>query len=216
MSHCFLLGWLHVVKNFPLYLTWVACVAHVFHCPHMVALCHLRFPHLLTLVSQCSFGCPKATQKRSAVLYLVSYCCLVGCFWIIPSVTLSIWGGFVSFQEKHLAHWHRSASSQVSHCHSQMWFHIVAGFSMQCTGVALHHLRRPTASHCGNPLSFRGSHSYWSGSTSYQVYHCHLLGWLCVVPGVSLTFTCLCFLPSVLLYQTGLQWCHLKSLTATH
>lgn len=48
--------------------------------------------------------------------------------------------------------------------------------SLLLSGVALHHLKCTTAAH-------------WGVSMSFQVFHCHSLGWHCVILSVPFLLT---------------------------
>lgn len=115
-----------------------------------------------------------ADHHRGSVLFLVSFHCLLGYFFIVPCVTLflsgvalcpfdnnnwSHWGNSLHCRCPTSAHWRDFTISHVSHCSTMVWLY--------------NHPRSLAASHCGNSESFHVSHFY-------------LLGWICVISGIPL------------------------------
>lgn len=169
MFPCCSFGWLFVVPDVILPLTWVAIVillllTNVTFCHprccigvHEVALCHHRF-------STADYWC-------GSVLFQMFYCHSLGSSALFPvsNCHLLLWLPFVpvfSLLLTGLALWHPicftvilwcgSMSLQMSQCHSVGWFCIIPGFSLALTGV---------------------------------VQHCHSCPWHCIISGVSLPLT---------------------------
>lgn len=166
-----------MIPDVPLLLTGVTPLCPM--CPSALtgmALCCLRFPTATHVDDFESYLCSTSAHRvaLSHLRFSLQLTLEAICYSSCPTTTLQ--GG--------------SASSLVSYCCSPWCFCLFPGillslheatsfifrYTAELTGLALFHPMCLIATHRG-------------GIESFQVSHCYLLGWFCIIMGISLSPT---------------------------
>lgn len=216
VSYCHSLGWHHMAWAVTLLLSGVVLSFQMSHCHccfsvwsqvsqyHSLGWLHIVLcaPQFLTEFALHCLGCPIAAHKSAFMSLQVFHCHLLEWLCVIPALSLPLMYVVLHLSKWHtVTHWGCSVLFQFFDCQSLGLLCVASSFHLPLTKViwcclkffndinmALCHPTCPTA-------------SYEGVSESFQLFHFHLLKWLCVISCVSLSLTGItlccfrCFMP---------------------
>lgn len=150
----------------------------------IAALCLSDVPLPLTEASLHYPRCFNASHSGSFMSFLGSHCCWLGWHHIYQGVPLLL--------------------IRVASCHLRWWVCVILDVSLPLTVVTPCHSSCFTKIHWIELCHFEPFiAAHWCGSMLSQIFHCHFLGWLCLISFVFL-----------LLLDVFL--CHSRCFTAAH